>query len=329
MKTTAVANSNIALVKYWGKRNSKLILPNNSSLSVTLDGFYTKTTVEFSDSYHQDEVLVDGISTIKTTKRVVKILDLIRDKANLSKYAKVVSENNFPTAAGLASSASGAAALAIAGAAAAGLNLEQRELSILARQGSGSASRSIDGGFVLWNKGSLEDGSDSFAEQVANPSHWPEFRILVVIVSDKEKSIKSRDGMKKTVETSPYYKGWMETIDNDLKTVHRAILERDFTTLGSVSEQNCLKMHATMITTTPPIIYWMPDSMKVIHEVHKLRAKDIEAYFTIDAGPNIKVICLEKDIDQIKESISKIDGVQKIMESKVGADAQLIEKHLF
>ena len=329
MKFTAVACSNIALAKYWGKRDKTLILPYNSSLSVTIAGLLTKTTVEFDSRYRQDEISIDGSSEPTNVQAALEHLQIIRDRAGISCHAKVVSQNNFPKAAGLASSASGAAALALAGSAAAGLNLDGKELSILARLGSGSASRSIHGGFVIWHKGTAPDGSDSFAEQVVKPDYWPEFRVLVVVVSTKEKSIKSRAGMSETVATSPFYQGWLDTAEEDVYNIKQAILDRNLPTLGHLAEENCLKMHATMITTRPPLIYWSPTTVSVIHLVHKLREEGVQAFLTIDAGPNVKILCLDTEVAKIKQRFALLDDILEIREAKVGEKANLIEDHLF
>ncbi|MBU0530693.1 MAG: diphosphomevalonate decarboxylase, partial [Nanoarchaeota archaeon] len=177
MKASAVANANIALVKYWGKRDKKLMLPNNGSISMTVDGMNTHTTVEFDSKYEKDIVIINGEEL--QDEDTFKHIDLIREKAGIQDKAKVVSNNNFPTAAGLASSASGLAALSVAGAKAAGLDLDKKELSMLARRGSGSASRSVYSGFVEWHRGEKDDGTDSYAEQIAPQDHW-DFRMVTV-----------------------------------------------------------------------------------------------------------------------------------------------------
>jgi len=334
-KASAIANSNIALVKYWGKRDEELILPYNSSISVTLDNLFTHTTVEFSKYFFEDKVFINGKEIEKGTSEyeeyigrfLRKLRELYPDKINGMK-AKIVSNNNFPTAAGLASSASGFAALALACNEALDLNLSKKKLSILARLGSGSACRSIYGGFVEWKKGNKKDGSDSFAHQIAPQKHWPDFRIIICVTSIKEKKIKSRAGMKQTVKTSPFYKVWLETIENDLKEAKRGILKKDFSLVGNVAESNCLKMHATMLTTKPPIIYWNEETISLINAVMSLREEGKECYFTIDAGPQVKVLCLERNVNVIAKRLKwAFEG--KLIISKPGGDAILTEKHLF
>ncbi|MEM7813525.1 MAG: diphosphomevalonate decarboxylase [Candidatus Aenigmatarchaeota archaeon] len=329
MKATAVANANIALVKYWGKRDKELILPHNGSISMTCDGLATTTTVEFSAQYDKDTITINDQELAKDEKDIMAHIERIRKLAGITDKARVVSESNFPVAAGLASSASGLAALSMAAAAAAGLNLNARELSILARQGSGSACRSIFGGFVEWQRGTAADGSDSHAVQIADKLHWPEFRMITTIVTEKKKPVSSRAGMAQTVATCPYYEGWLRTVNDDLAKVRAGILNKDFELVASVAEFNCLKMHATMMTTQPPIIYWIPATMEIIHAVRQMREEGIKAYFTIDAGPNVKVMCLAQDEETVNSRLLELDGVQKTIVCRPGDAAQLINKHLF
>ncbi len=330
MKSTAIAYANIALVKYWGKRDEQLILPYNSSISMTLDELYTTTTVEFSRSYNQYSISINGIETTGVeAEKIIKHLELLKSVSDSYQLAKVVSESNFPKKAGLASSASGFAALTLAASKALGLTLSEKDLSIFARRGSGSASRSIHGGFVKWNKGEKPDGSDSFAVQIAESKHWSDLSMLVTVVSPKEKKVSSRTGMKQTVKTSQLYKAWLETINVDLKNVEKAILEKNFPLLGSTLENNALKMHSTMHTTNPPIIYWEAGSLIIMKEVISLREEGVECYFTMDAGPQVKILCLEKDISKISERINRTGAAQDWFVCRPGERARIIEKHLF
>ncbi|MBI5544946.1 MAG: diphosphomevalonate decarboxylase, partial [Deltaproteobacteria bacterium] len=245
MKSTAVAHPNIALVKYWGKRDEALILPHQSSLSMTLDGLTATTTVEFSDRA-DDVAQIDGRRLDgEELARIVQLLDLVRERAGFKLRARVASKTDFPKAAGLASSAAGGAALAAAAAWAAGLQLEPRDLSILARRSSGSACRSIQGGFCEWKRGSAADGSDSFAELVAPESHWPELRMVVVICADEAKEVSSRDAMQRCVETSPFFASWVDVAEADLVEARALVLARDLPALGAVAERNAWRMHAT------------------------------------------------------------------------------------
>lgn len=331
MKATAIANANIALTKYWGKRDKKLMLPQNGSVSVTLSGLNTKTSVEFNPEYKEDVFILGGeeFKEGEEFQEVQDHLGLIREMAGINHKARVVSENNFPTAAGLASSASGFAALSLAGSKAAGLDLDKRELSILSRRGSGSASRSIEGGFVEWLRGEKDDGSDSYGVQIATPEHWPDFRMITTIVSSIQKKVKSRAGMAQTVENCPYYQSWLDTVNHDIETIKKAIMNRDFKALGETAERNCLKMHALMITTIPSIIYWMPATMEIIHAVKAWREESLECYFTIDGGPQVKVMCLDRDVPELENRLKELPGVEKTIVCKPGEGTKLVDEHLF
>ncbi|VVB54439.1 Diphosphomevalonate decarboxylase [uncultured archaeon] len=330
-KGTCRANANIALVKYWGKRDETLMLPQNGSISMTLDGMHTTTTVEFLPSLKADEVTLNDalLADGKEFAQVVEHLNIIREMAKIKTFARVASKNNFPTAAGLASSASGFAALSMAAAKAAGLKLNPQELSMLSRRGSGSASRSIHGGFVEWKRGEKSDGTDSYAQQIAPPSHWPNFRMLTTVVSTSEKKVKSRAGMKQTVETCPLYPGWLSSVNADLDAVRSGIKEKDFHKVGATAEHNCLKMHATMIATNPPIIYWNPATMEIIHLVQVMREEGVPVYFTIDAGPNVKVICQEENMQDIEARLKELSGVKNVHVCKPGGPAETLKEHLF
>jgi diphosphomevalonate decarboxylase len=361
MKITAIANSNIALVKYWGKRNEKLILPQNSSIGLTTDCLSVKTTLEFARKYKKDILILDGkefkrgseeydkyfksfLNKLRNLPRSeiltsaesrkgfasqtsVKIL--LRGLAKTKLRAKAVSQSGFPKAAGLASSAAGFAAMAAAANSALNLGLNAQGLSILARQGSGSACRSIFGGFAEWQRGKKRDGLDSFARQIANENYWPDFRLVICLTSKKEKKIKSRAGMAQTVKTSPFYDGWLKTIDDDLKKVRKGIRERDFSLVGKTAEENCLKMHALMLTTKPAIIYWNSGTIALIHRVFEWRKNGLECYFTIDAGPQVKILCLKKNLKVLLKRVKKIAGLEGIIVAKPGPGPKIVNNHLF
>ncbi|MCA9387454.1 MAG: diphosphomevalonate decarboxylase, partial [Candidatus Andersenbacteria bacterium] len=255
------------MAKYWGKRDEALILPYFDSLSVTLDAFFTTTSVEFSDVFEEDSLELDGEifrAGEKEFDRLLAPLSHIREQSGVAESMRAVSKNDVPTAAGLASSASGTAAFVMAAAAAAGLNVSSKELSILARMGSGSASRSLFGGFAQWHAGTQNDGSDSFAEQLVEQDEWPEFRVVACIVSKKQKKVASRAGMKQTVATSPLYEGWKQQAPLDVAAMKQALAAKDFTTLGQIAESSFAQLHATMLSTNPPILYMAPASVEVI-----------------------------------------------------------------
>ncbi len=239
-KGKARAYTNIALIKYWGKKNEALILPMNNSLSLTLDAFYTETEVIFSDSYIADEFYLDDtLQDEKATKKVSQFLDLFRKEAGISLKASVISQNFVPTAAGLASSASGLAALAGACNTALKLGLDDLSLSRFSRRGSGSACRSIFGGFVEWEKG--HDDLSSYAKPVPSDSFEDELAMVFILINDQKKEVSSRNGMRRTVETSSFYQGWLDSVEGDLYQLKQAIKTKDFQLLGETMERNGLK----------------------------------------------------------------------------------------
>ncbi len=290
---SAFAPSNIALCKYWGKRDARLNLPVNSSLSVSLGTLGTRTRIRVCNG--NDHIYLNGdlqAADSRFAKRVSTFLDLFRPSFGKA-FFEVRTENNIPTAAGLASSASGFAALVMALDDWAGWGLDKRNLSMLARLGSGSASRSVYDGFVQWHAGTRADGADSFAERI--DTVWPELRIGVLELSSAEKPVGSRDGMKRTVETSELYQSWPVQANADIDMIHRAIEVQDFPVLGQTSERNALSMHATMLSAWPPLIYLQPATIEQIHKVQRVRTEGLEVYLTIDAGPNIKLLFLEEN----------------------------------
>ncbi|MFC4710177.1 diphosphomevalonate decarboxylase [Enterococcus eurekensis] len=297
-KGKARAHTNIALIKYWGKANKEFILPMNNSLSLTLDAFYTETTVTFSEDLTKDTFYLDAVlQDERGTKKVSQFLDLVRSLARKDLFATVESQNFVPTAAGLASSASGLAALAGACNAALNLNLSEQDLSRLARRGSGSACRSIYGGFVEWEKG--HDDATSFAKVIPSNQWEDDLAMIFILINDQQKDVSSRDGMERTVATSVFYDGWLKTSPLDLQTAKEAIAEKDFEKLGVVTETNGLKMHGTTLGATPPFTYWSADSLKAMNRVREIRQLGIPCYFTMDAGPNVKVLCQKKDAAEI------------------------------
>lgn len=293
-RATAIAHANIALIKYWGKADDDLIIPRTSSLSLTLDGLYTTTTVQFLDPAttgdRQDRATLDGEAvTGRPLERITGLLDLVRERTGTAAPAQVVSTNTVPTAAGLASSASGFAALAGAAAAAAGLDLSDRELSRLARRGSGSASRSVYGGLAVWHAG--HDDRSSFAEPVDDPHRLADSLAMVVLVLDAgHKSVSSREGMRRTMATSPDYEQWVRDHPNDLAVALQAVADGDVRRLGEVAESNASGMHATMRSAVPPVDYLTRASYAALAAVRDAREAGFPAWATMDAGPNVKVL---------------------------------------
>jgi diphosphomevalonate decarboxylase len=325
MKATAIAPSNIALIKYWGKRNEKLRIPSNSNISMNLSNFYTITTVEFSSQYRKDNVIINNTSNEKEVNKVIKHLNRIRKIAHLNQKAKVVSQNNFPTASGIASSASGFAALTVASAKAAGLTLSEKELSILARQGSGSACRSIPDGFVEWVTG--DSNETSFAYSLYSPKYW-NIVDIVAIVGFEKKEVSTTDGQQ-IAHTSPFYNTRLEKIDKKIHSIKQAIKEKNFTVFGKIIEQEALELHTIMLTSTPSLIYWNPATITIIKRIKQLRKKNILCYFTIDAGPHVHVICEEKNIKIITTELEKIQDIRQVVVNYPSKGSFISNQYLF
>lgn len=320
MKAKARAHTNIALIKYWGKRDEDLSLPMNSSLSLTLNKFFTETEVEFDSVFSEDVFFLNGEEDSKTLPKISKFLNLFRDIKCIKDRAIVTSINKVPTAAGLASSASAFAALGAAANKASGLNLNNRELSTIVRRGSGSATRSIYGGIVEWQKG--DSDNTSFAVEIDDAS-W-DIGMVVVIVNSNEKKISSREGMKRTILTSPFYNVWPKDAEKDLEEIKMAIRNRDLERMGYITEHNALKMHGTMLSANPPIIYFEPNSILVMQIVHELRKKGIEAFFTMDAGPNVKILCKLSQADIIKKRLMEDFKEEDIIITSPGPGVKII-----
>jgi diphosphomevalonate decarboxylase len=320
-KATAVACANIAFIKYWGKRDAELNLPANSSLSMNLDRLTTVTTVEFSPDYDDDVVILDGREERgESRRRIVTHLDRVRAMAGLRARARVISRNSFPVGAGLASSASGFAALSLAASRAAGLELSQRELSILARFGSGSACRSVPGGFSEWTAGTSSE--ESFARQIVPPEHW-DLRDVIAIVSRAHKRVGSTDGHARA-PTSHLYQARLASVSNRLGQAKAALQEKDLATLGRIMEEDAVSMHAVMMTSHPPIYYWLPSSVQLIHEVQHWRAEGLEVYFTFDAGPNVHLICQATDQAEVERQLENMEEVLEVIVSGPGSGARVI-----
>jgi len=326
MKITTQAPSNIALIKYWGKADRKLRLPLNSTISVNLSGLSTTTTVEFSPRYDQDNVFINDLNNEKSILRTIKHLDRIRKLAGKKLRARVVSKNNFAGAAGLASSASGFAALTLAATKAIGLDLSEKELTILARQGSGSACRSIPNGWVKWEKG--KDNQSSFSYSLYSKDYWSEICILSIIVEAEKKKVLSTGGMTLSY-TSPFFKLRLLNIDKKIVNLEKAIAKKDFKQMGQIIEDEALELHAITLTQKPALIYWQPSTLTVMKRIKMLREKSLFGYFTMDAGPHLQIFCLKNNCKKIADDLKKIRGVKQIITNKIVDGAYLTKKHIF
>jgi len=296
VKATAIAHPNVALAKYWGKRAVAGNVPATPSISVSLGGLETRTTVEFDPSLAADALTLDGKSA--PLDRVGRVLDEVRALAGFRHRARVTSANDFPTASGLASSASGFSALALAASAAAGLTLSSIELSRMARRASASAGRSVFGGFV-----SLGTEDDAAAEMIAPPSHWA-VAVVVAAVTLAPKETGSTSGMDLCRATSPYYPAWLEDAPKVAAQVRAAILARDLEKLGVAAEASALRMHACMMASDPALLYFQPQTIELLRRVRALRAEGVSAWATIDAGPHVKVLCLASEAPRVAERLA-------------------------
>lgn len=311
MKKTARAHTNIALIKYWGKADEQLRLPLMSSLSMTLDAFYTDTSIAKTTG-ENEFYLNDRKQTPNESTRVFKYLNLLKQKFAIKDNLIVKSINHVPTSAGLASSSSAFAALAAAFCKYYDLDVDRRELSRLARLGSGSASRSIFGGFAVWQKGDSDESS--YAYPLDEHPHM-DLQLLAIELNTKQKKISSTHGMK-DAQSSPFFKPWIERNEMELKQMLSAIKQEDFTALGELAELNANEMHAINLSAQPGFTYFEPETIKAIKLVEQLRHEGIECYYTIDAGPNLKVLCqLRNSKDIINRFYSEFNNVNIVSAS--------------
>lgn len=322
-RAVARAPANFALIKYWGKADAALNVPAVGSISITLDALWSETEVELDSALAADDFVLDGRRVPAQLAKVASCLDVLRELAGSQARARVTSRNNFPTGAGLASSASGFAALVTAAAAALDLTLTPREASVAARRGSGSAARSIFGGFVEMHAGTARDGSDSYAEPLAAAADWP-LEVVVAVTAKGEKAVDSTSGMRRSAAASAYYPAWVATHAADLDAARAAIRARDFAALAAVAEHNCLKMHAAMLATDPPLIYWNGGTLECMSAIRRLRADGVPVFFTIDAGPQIKAVCAPGARAEVAAALRAVPGVLEIIEAGLGQGARLL-----
>lgn len=320
---TAVACSNFALCKYWGKADLERNVPAVPSMSMTVAALTTRTTVEpLGADATTDRVLLGGrLADATTHARVVEQLDRLRARAPGAPRLLVTSENSFPTGAGLASSASAFAALTAAAARALGLALTLEQLSDLSRRASASAARSLHGGFVELPAG--EPGTEWLPAHPVEVAEGLDLRLLVAVTSESAKAVGSRDGMNRTMRTSPYYRAWTEQAPEELATARAALAAGDLPALGEVMERSAMRMHASAMAAAPPILYWTSGTVEVIGAVRRLRERGVDAYFTIDAGPNVKVVCRAADAACARTSLSAVRGVLSVIESGVGGPVRV------
>ena len=317
MGATAKARPNIALIKYWGKRDSERNLPATGSISITLDDLFTEMTVDFAAGLEGDRLTVNSVDNRQLLPRVSQCLDATlgpgRSPANVS------SHSNFPIAAGLASSASAFGALVVAANAASGGNATTDQLARLAGRASGSAARSLFGGFVELQN----DGNDIAVSTILEAQTWP-LRVVAAVTASEMKPVGSGEAMEISRKTSPFYRRWVDEQDMDLATARDAIAVRDFGKLASVAEHNCLKMHSVMWTSRPPVVYWNAATIACLEAVRKLQRDGVSVFFTIDAGPQVKAVCPPAEEPVVADSLASIPGVESVLVSGIGAGATVV-----
>jgi diphosphomevalonate decarboxylase len=318
-RVTAIAHANIALAKYWGKANDSSNMPAVPSLSLTLEGLRSRTVAVVDSTLEADHVLLDGrLAEGRARERVVRLLDEVRTLAPSQAKLRIDSHNDFPTAAGLASSASGFAALALAASRALDAPLDAAALSSIARRASASAARSLFGGFVA-----LRLGAEA-AEPVLAGEAWP-LRMVIAVTASGPKSVSSTDGMRHTLATSPYYRPWVDHAPILFEEIERAVRARDFETLGAAMEQSALMMHASMLAARPTLVYFSPTTLRAMDRVRELRQAGTSAFYTMDAGPHVKVLCRPEQADGVVTALAAVTGVERVIVSGPGPDAYVEE----
>lgn len=317
MLATAEAQPNIALIKYWGKSNLDKNLPAVGSLSITLKSLVTRMSVDFDMALQTDELVLNGVPAPRMLPRVTQCLDHLVGTSRAP--ALITSECNFPVAAGLASSAASFAALVVAASYAAGLELDTLSLARAAGQASGSAARSLYGGFVELRT----DPDEIFVEPILDAASWP-LAVIVAVTATGEKPVSSGQAMNLSAASSPFYAKWVEHQNHDLDVARAAVAERDFGALAAISEHSCLKMHSVMWASRPPIVYWNKATLACMETVRKLQKKGLAVFFTIDAGPQVKAVCLSDDAERVRQAMQETDGVITTMRSELGSGARVL-----
>lgn len=323
MRAVVEAHPNIALVKYWGKQDRRRNIPAVGSLSITLDTLRSRTELAFEESITADEVSVDGEAGGSAASRITGCLDRFRAETGQGRHARVTTESNFPVAAGLASSASGFAALVVAADAAAGTGLSRECLARIAGAASGSAARSLYGGFVRLDL-PPPGGSDIALTALAGPADWP-LEVVIAVTDSGRKPVGSTEAMLASEAGSPYYRAWVAAQPADLDEAEAAVRARDFERLAAVAEFSCLKMHALTLSARPGILYWKPATLACMQAVRELRAAGEGAFFTVDAGPQVKAVCVPGAARRVAATLAQIDGVREVLRTGLGGVPRVAE----
>ena len=322
-QATARAHPNIAFIKYWGNSDDGLRLPVNPSISMNLDGLFTETTVIWDETLTEDSLHLNGKDTTgQALERVANHMSRIRKRLNIETFAHIKSANNFPTGTGIASSAAAFAALTVAAFAAADADLSEKELSTIARIGSGSASRSVPSGFVEWYFADTHE--ESYAKSVASPDYW-DLVDVIAIVSDQHKKTGSEAGHP-TAKTSDLQNARVMKAQERYEKVRQAILDKNFPTFAEIVEEDSNLMHAVMMTSKPPLFYWKPTTLTIMELVREWREEGLSVCYTLDAGPNVHCICERKDAETVRERLSELSGILDIKIAGVGGPAHVLDK---
>lgn len=322
-RATARAGANVALVKYWGKRDEERNLPAVGSISVTLGDLVATAQVAVDEETPRFSSGGEAVAG-RAAERMANYLDWLAGALGTAGRLSVDVETTFPVGAGLASSAAIHCAVAAASASALDTPVDLTRLSGLARVGSGSAARSVFGGWVEWHRGEREDGLDSVAEPILGEHDWP-VGLVVALAHEGPKDVPSRDAMRHVSRTSPLYPGWLEAQDPDLTAMRSAIAARDFAVVGTIAEENCLRMHATGFAARPPVVYWSPATLAAMEAVRGLRRDGCEAYFTIDAGAQVKVLCRPAAVQDVADAMARVPGVVRVLRSRLGPGVEMLE----
>lgn len=325
MKSTAIATSNIAFTKYWGRKDEKLRLPMNGSIAMTLSNLLTTTTVEFEPKLKKDDVLINNEKQEKEVEKVIKHLGRIRKLAGIKTFARVVSINSFPTGTGLSSSSSGFAALTVAASNAAGLKLSEKELCILSRQASGASCRSIPAGFVEWLDG--DTSQTSYAKTIFPKSCW-DIADVVAVVSKERKDVATSQGHE-NANTSIFMETRVKRMKKKNELVKKLIQEKDFQKFGEFIEEEALELHAIYITQVPSLIYLTPESLMIIKLCKKWRNEGLPVYFTVNTGQDVHLLVEKKNVKKLENKLKEIKEVKEIIVNSPGDGTKLSNKHLF
>jgi len=319
MQATAIAQPNIALIKYWGKRDIDRNLPAVGSISITLSDLQTEVSVNLNGDQSADVLFVNDEENPAMLPRISACLDRVLGSTRAR--ARIQSRSNFPIAAGLASSASAFAATTVAAAGAANLSLGTEELARLAGASSGSAARSLYGGFA-----ELRNSGDNIAlTSLGDEESWP-LQVVVAITAPGPKATGSTEAMEISRQSSPFYNNWIAQQEHDLKVARTAIARKDFMQLAGIAEHNCLKMHSVMWASRPPMIFWNAATMRCLQTVRRLQGEGCQVFFTIDAGPQVKAVCLPDDAEAVRQALAETPGVEEIMMTGLGSAARLLEE---